>query len=115
MKGRRYLQLETERIFSKTWQLAGRADQVAESGQFFTTEIAGESVVILCDGATLRGYHEDCLHRAGPANAGFEPERMHFVTSKEWRVARSCPPACPPARMPGLPRERLLSESATRR
>lgn len=65
-----YLELESERIFARTWQLVGRAEQVAETGQFFTTEIAGESVVILRDGATLRGFHNVCLHRAGPVAYG---------------------------------------------
>ena len=48
----------------------GRADQVAESGQFFTAEIGAESIVVLRDGATLRGFHNICLHRAGPVAHG---------------------------------------------
>ena len=65
-----YLELEQERIFARTWQLVGRAEQVAQSGQYFTAEIAGEAIVILRDGATLRGYHNVCLHRAGPVAYG---------------------------------------------
>ena len=65
-----YLELESDRIFARTWQLVGRLEQVAESGQFFTTEVAGESIVILRDGAALRGFHNVCLHRAGPVAYG---------------------------------------------
>ena len=65
-----YLELEQERIFGRAWQLVGRLEQVAESGQFVTTEIAGEPIVILRDGETLRGYHNVCLHRAGPVAYG---------------------------------------------
>src|SRR6478672_4024317 len=56
-----YLELEREKIFARTWQLVGRTEQVEESGQFFTTEVAGES---------LRAFHNVCLHRAGPVAYG---------------------------------------------
>ena len=65
-----YLELELERIFGKTWQLVGRTDQVRETGQFFTTDIGDEAIVVLRDGDTLRGYHNVCLHRAGPVAYG---------------------------------------------
>ena len=65
-----YLDLEKERIFARTWQLVGRAEQVADTGQFFTAEIAGEPIVVLRDGESLRGYHNVCLHRAGPVAYG---------------------------------------------
>jgi choline monooxygenase len=62
--------LEQERVFGRTWQLAGHAAGVGESGQYFTTEVAGESVVVLRDGDVLRGFHNVCLHRAGPVASG---------------------------------------------
>jgi choline monooxygenase len=65
-----YLALEEEKVFGRTWQLVGRADQVAEHGQFFTAEIAREAIVVVRDGDALRGYHNICLHRAGPVAQG---------------------------------------------
>ncbi|MGI8498173.1 MAG: aromatic ring-hydroxylating oxygenase subunit alpha [Gemmatimonadaceae bacterium] len=65
-----YLELEKERVFARSWQLVGRTEQVRESGQFFTAEVAGESVVVLRDGAALRSFHNVCLHRAGPVAYG---------------------------------------------
>jgi choline monooxygenase len=65
-----YLELELERIFGRTWQLVGRTEQVRETGEFFTTEIGDEAIVVLRDGDTLRGYHNVCLHRAGPVAYG---------------------------------------------
>jgi choline monooxygenase len=65
-----YLELERERIFAHTWQLVGRVEQIAESGQFFTTEVGNDSIVVLRDGATLRGFFNVCLHRAGPVAHG---------------------------------------------
>jgi choline monooxygenase len=64
------LVLEQERVFGRTWQLVGHTAAVRESGQFFTADIAGESIVVLRDGDTLRGFHNICLHRAGPVASG---------------------------------------------
>jgi choline monooxygenase len=65
-----YLELERERVFAHTWQLVGRAEQVAEHGQFFTAEVGNDSIVVLRDGDTLRAFHNVCLHRAGPVAQG---------------------------------------------
>jgi choline monooxygenase len=65
-----YAELERERIFSRTWQLVARTDQLAVPGDYVVVEIAGESIVLLRDGAELRGYHNVCLHRAGPVAHG---------------------------------------------
>jgi choline monooxygenase len=65
-----YFELERERIFGRTWQLVGRTDQVAQNGQFFTADIADEAIVVLRDGDVLRGFHNVCLHRAGPVASG---------------------------------------------
>ena len=43
------LRLERERIFRSAWQYAGRADQVAEPGSFFTCDAAGVPVVVVRD------------------------------------------------------------------
>ncbi|MGH7663139.1 MAG: aromatic ring-hydroxylating oxygenase subunit alpha [Gemmatimonadaceae bacterium] len=65
-----YFELERERIFGRTWQLAGRREQVSAPGEFMTADIAGEPVVVVRDGETLRGFHNVCLHRAGPVAHG---------------------------------------------
>jgi choline monooxygenase len=65
-----YLELERERIFARTWQLVARSEQLAETGDFLTASIGDESIVIVRDGDTLRGFHNICLHRAGPVADG---------------------------------------------
>jgi choline monooxygenase len=62
--------LEQERVFARTWQLVGHTAQVQTKGDFFTAEIGHESIVILHDGHALRGFHNVCLHRAGPVASG---------------------------------------------
>lgn len=66
-----FLQLENDRVFGRTWQLVGRADQVAWPGDYFTAQIANEPVVVV-RGADerLRAFSNVCRHRAGPVANG---------------------------------------------
>lgn len=66
-----FLARERERVFSRTWQLAGREEQVAAAGGYFTAQIAGEPVLVVRgqDGI-LRALSNVCRHRAGPVAAG---------------------------------------------
>ena len=62
---------ELRRVFGRTWQLVGRAEQVRESGQYFTTKVGEEPVLVVrgADGV-LRAMTNVCRHRAGPIAAG---------------------------------------------
>ncbi len=57
--------LERERVFGRTWQFAGRLDQLASPGDFVTCEIAGEPVVV-ARGADrkIRAFFNVCRHHA---------------------------------------------------
>jgi choline monooxygenase len=57
--------LERERVFGRNWIAVGRADQVADPGQFFTVELAGEPLVVVrgADGE-LRAFYNVCRHHA---------------------------------------------------
>ncbi len=58
------LRLERDRIFRRAWQYAGRADQVAEPGCFFTCDAAGIPIVIVRDkDGALRAFLNVCRHR----------------------------------------------------
>jgi choline monooxygenase len=61
----RVAELERETLFSHTWQMVGRADQVSEQGQYLTAELAGEPVAVVrgSDGL-LRGFFNVCRHHA---------------------------------------------------
>ncbi|MCL4826403.1 MAG: Rieske 2Fe-2S domain-containing protein [Caldilinea sp.] len=65
------LKLEKERIFQRTWQWVGSTTLVQRPGDFFTYDLYGEPLVITRgqDGV-LRGFHNVCLHRAGPVASG---------------------------------------------
>lgn len=65
------LELEKRRIFDPTWQLIGRADMVAQPGTYFTTELCGESIIVVRDNDNkVRAFSNVCRHRAGPVTSG---------------------------------------------
>jgi choline monooxygenase len=65
------LEAENRRVFGTTWQLAGRAEQVAEAGQFFTATLADEPLLIVRgNDGELRAMSNVCRHRAGPIAEG---------------------------------------------
>lgn len=56
---------EMRTVFSDSWQFAGRIDQVQEPGQYLTTQIAGEPVVVVRgDDNQLRAFFNVCRHHA---------------------------------------------------
>ena len=57
--------LERRSVFSRNWVVVGRADQVAEPGQFLTATVAGEPILVARgpDGV-LRGFFNVCRHHA---------------------------------------------------
>jgi choline monooxygenase len=61
----RIAELEAGAVFSKTWQMVGRVEQVEVPGQFVTASVAGEPIVVVrgSDGI-LRGFYNVCRHHA---------------------------------------------------
>jgi choline monooxygenase len=85
------LEIEREKIFRRTWQLAGTLDQpcgqvvtgegtpqrkmvkrtIADPESYFTADVTGEPVIVVHDQAgTLRAFSNVCRHRAGPIALG---------------------------------------------
>ncbi len=65
------LEDEKKAIFWRTWQIVGRADQVAKPGDYFTTNLCGEPLLIVRDAEKkLLGFYNVCRHRAGPPAEG---------------------------------------------
>ncbi|HMD08992.1 MAG TPA: aromatic ring-hydroxylating dioxygenase subunit alpha [Candidatus Acidoferrum sp.] len=61
----RIAELERASVFSATWQVVGRTDQVRENGQFFTSELVGEPLVVARgDDGQLRSFYNVCRHHA---------------------------------------------------
>ena len=62
---RRIKHLERTHVFGRNWIAAGRTDQVAEPGHFFTIDLAGEPIVVVRGiDHVLRAFFNVCRHHA---------------------------------------------------
>ncbi|MGB9428318.1 MAG: aromatic ring-hydroxylating dioxygenase subunit alpha [Gammaproteobacteria bacterium] len=58
---------DAESIFAHSWQLVGRAAEVAEPGDHLVAEIAHKPVIVVRgEDRVLRGFFNVCRHRGGP-------------------------------------------------
>lgn len=61
----RIAELERQTVFSRTWQVMGRVDQVEKPGQFVTATVAGEPLVaVRGNDNILRAFYNVCRHHA---------------------------------------------------
>jgi choline monooxygenase len=61
----RIAELERLSVFSKTWQLVARTDQVRSPGEFVRATVAGEPIVVVRgNDGVLRGFYNVCRHHA---------------------------------------------------
>ncbi|MBZ5646532.1 MAG: aromatic ring-hydroxylating dioxygenase subunit alpha [Acidobacteriia bacterium] len=62
---------EKDKIFARTWQVVGHIRQLANPGDYLTTELVGEPLLVVRDNAgELRAFYNVCRHRAGPPAEG---------------------------------------------
>ncbi|PYL66826.1 MAG: (2Fe-2S)-binding protein [Verrucomicrobia bacterium] len=55
---------EQKKIFSRQWVLVGHQSQIPKAGDYFTSEIAGESLIIVRDKrGAIHGFYNVCRHR----------------------------------------------------
>ena len=55
---------ELEKIFATNWVLVGHQTQLAEPGDYFLAEVAGESLIVAKDQrSTIRAFYNVCRHR----------------------------------------------------
>jgi choline monooxygenase len=77
--------IEKDSIFARTWQVVGHLDQVKNAGDYFTTELIGEPLLIV-RGADqrLRAFYNVCRHRAGPAAEGCGSRKLFRCGYHGW-------------------------------
>jgi choline monooxygenase len=77
--------LEKEKVFGQTWQVVGHRDQVANPGDYFTTELMGEPLLIVRGAdAKLRAFYNVCRHRAGPPAEGCGSRKLFRCGYHGW-------------------------------
>jgi choline monooxygenase len=65
------LEREKRELFSRTWQIVGRREQLRNAGDYFTTDLLGQPLLIVRgQSGQLRGFFNVCRHRAGPPAEG---------------------------------------------
>ena len=61
----RIAQLERQNVFGGTWQMVGRTAQLENPGDFITTEVGGEPIVLVRSAdKSLRAFYNVCRHHA---------------------------------------------------
>jgi len=69
----RVYDLEMQTVFARSWQMVCRRDQVSKPGQYVTSEIAGEPIVVVRgNDDLLRAFFNVCRHHAAAVMT--EPE-----------------------------------------
>ena len=60
-----FFELEKDRIFMRTWQLAGHVSEIGGAGDWLRFDLMGESVFVMrgADGE-IRAFYNVCRHRA---------------------------------------------------
>src|SRR5207248_2575405 len=55
---------EQKKIFSNDWLLVGHQSQIANAGDYFVIEVAGESLIVIRDSKSeIRAFYNVCRHR----------------------------------------------------
>ena len=76
---------EKENIFARTWQVVGHVSQVENPGDYFTTELMGEPLLLVRGSdAQLRGFYNVCRHRAGPPAQGCGSRKLFRCGYHGW-------------------------------
>jgi choline monooxygenase len=79
---------EQERVLGRTWQLIGHLRQVEKPGDYFTTEVAGEPLLIVRGiDDCLRAFFNVCRHRAGPPAEGCGSRKVFRCVYHGWTYA----------------------------
>jgi len=77
--------LETNGLLARTWQFAGHASQLKETGDYFTFDMAGESLFCVKgrDGE-IRTFYNVCQHRAHQLVSGQGQTRVVVCPYHAW-------------------------------
>jgi phenylpropionate dioxygenase-like ring-hydroxylating dioxygenase large terminal subunit len=72
-----FLRLELDRVFARTWHMAGPVADLDRPGAYFTFEIGGQCAIVVRGDDGVRAVHNVCVHRG---RALCEPGSGHART-----------------------------------
>jgi phenylpropionate dioxygenase-like ring-hydroxylating dioxygenase large terminal subunit len=75
-----FLDYEREHLFHKEWVCLGHVHEISKPGDFFTTDLAGEPLIVLRDqDGAIRVLSNVCRHRGNLVEADKTGNRKRFV------------------------------------
>ena len=81
----RVFEAEVEGIFNREWVCVGRADQVAEPGDFMSVDLISQPIVITRDrSGELHALSRVCVHRGMPVTEGSGNTRLLTCPYHKW-------------------------------
>jgi len=81
----KYLEVERHAIFQKTWQWACHEEKLREAGDYYVTDIADQSILLLRNTAgKLRAFYNVCQHRAHELLQGEGKTKMIVCPYHSW-------------------------------
>ena len=68
---REYFELEVEKVWRKTWQMACRESRLRHPGDYLVYEIVNDSILLTrTESGELKGFYNSCLHRGRALKRG---------------------------------------------
>ena len=82
----KFLQLDRERIFHRSWQYLCHESRVQEAGSYIAADIQGQSVFASRDEkGTLRAFYNVCKHRGHELVSGEGRKKLIVCPYHAWR------------------------------
>jgi phenylpropionate dioxygenase-like ring-hydroxylating dioxygenase large terminal subunit len=84
-----YFRYEVETFLSKEWHCLGRSDEVPKPGDYFTTRLFDEALLVVRDDSgAVRVLSNLCRHRGMPLAAGSGSTRRFVCSYHAWSYGR---------------------------
>ena len=84
----RFFRRELDTVFAGSWMMAGRADRIPATGDYFTLDYAGASLVVIRDrDLKVRVYANACRHRGARLVSGEGNARAFVCPYHAWTYA----------------------------
>src|SRR4051794_37684188 len=85
LSGRGDRRTERDVIFTRTWQVVGHRSRIPHPGDYFTTELMDEPLLIVRGAAgEARGFYNVCRHRGGPPAEGCGSRKLFRCGYHGW-------------------------------
>jgi len=81
----KHFEFDKKQIFYKSWQFVGHISQVANAGDYFTTKVADENILIAKgEDGEIRAFFNVCQHRAHAVATGAGNRKLFVCHYHAW-------------------------------